>query len=378
MYNSIKKRLIVLNSILIVYAVFHQIFIFDKALKYCDLISASFMLIMGALSIFLLGFKKDTNTSTKVNIFYKAFALIMLYFIITYLSGLLVGFNRNAYSSKPIMIFKNIFAPIVFYICIEIYRYVNINSINKNNKLYIFITAALSILEILVIVRFSKIHNSLGVFKAITLNIIPIIITNFVMSVMCRYSGLRTTIFYRLIMNIYIYLVPIMPNISDFINSVLYICFPLILYKYTLNDVIDKKERIKTGLDISSVVVWTGTAGILLLISGLLPLCIVGVASESMSPKIDKGDAVVYKKIKNDSDIKVGDILVFKQGDKTIIHRLVEKKIEDNTIYYVTKGDANNTSDGKEITIGDIKGVVSFNIKFIAYPSIFLNDLIKK
>ena len=383
MYNSIKKKIIILNILLILYAVIHQVFIFDKLLKYCDLIGSAFILIMTSISIFLLGFRRDTKTNSKINIFYRSLAVIMFYFVITYLLGFLVGFNKNAYSIKPIMIFKNTFAPIVLYLCIEIYRYVNINSINKKNNLNKLITFALILFEILVTIRFSKIHSSLGIFKIVTINIIPIIITNIAMSNLCRYSGIRTTIVYRLIMNIYIYVVPILPNFSDYVNSMLGIVLPIILYKYVLHDnieeknKIDKFDKLDDKIDISNILITGSIICFIMLLSGIFPIRIVGVASGSMSPKIDKGDAIIYKTVTSDKDIEVGDILVFKSGNKTIIHRLMEKKEEDNTIYYITKGDANNTEDSFKTTIKDIEGKVSFKIKYIAYPSIYLNNLLK-
>ena len=185
-------------------------------------------------------------------------------------------------------------------------------------------------------------------------------------------------------MGIYIYIVPIIPNFSDYINSMLGICLPIILYKYVLHDNIEEKDKIDkfdkldNKIDISNILITGTIICFILLLSGILPICVVGVASGSMSPKIEKGDAVIYTKVNSDKDIEVGDILVFKNGNKTIIHRLVEKKEEDNKIYYVTKGDANNTIDNMNTTINEVKGKVSFKIKYIAYPSIYLNDLLKK
>lgn len=62
------------------------------------------------------------------------------------------------------------------------------------------------------------------------------------------------------------------------------------------------------------------------------------IISGSMSPTIEKGDMII---VKLDTEYNVGDIISFKDNDSVITHRIVEK----NDNYYVTKGDANNTTD---------------------------------
>ena len=184
-------------------------------------------------------------------------------------------------------------------------------------------------------------------------------------------------------MDTYIYLVPIVPDFSEYIESILGVCFPFLVYIYTISDL--KEERDKTTLksfkddfSIGDSLVLTSIICLMILLSGFFPLVLIGVGSESMHPKINKGDAVIYKKINNDKDINIGDVLAFNSGNKIIIHRLVEKKVENGTIYYITKGDANNSVDDINTSIDDIKGIVTLKIKYIAYPTIWFNELVNK
>ena len=41
-----------------------------------------------------------------------------------------------------------------------------------------------------------------------------------------------------------------------------------------------------------------------------------------MQPKINKGDAVIIKKVKEENEIKKGDIIAYKTNDRIIIHRI--------------------------------------------------------
>ena len=55
----------------------------------------------------------------------------------------------------------------------------------------------------------------------------------------------------------------------------------------------------------------------------------------SMSPVIEPGDMVYYKEIKNGSEIKRGDIVIFSKDKKLIAHRYISRKAD----FYICKGD---------------------------------------
>lgn len=69
--------------------------------------------------------------------------------------------------------------------------------------------------------------------------------------------------------------------------------------------------------------------------------------SGSMIPVLDDGANGVGITPKSEKDIHVGDIITFKQGNNFIIHRVIEKGIDDYGIFFITKGDNNDFNDGK-------------------------------
>lgn len=79
------------------------------------------------------------------------------------------------------------------------------------------------------------------------------------------------------------------------------------------------------------------------------------VATGSMADIIQIGDAVVVELTK---DVKENDIIVYKEDDDFITHRLIE--INENGDF-VTKGDANNTED-KPISESQVLGKVIYII----------------
>ena len=90
------------------------------------------------------------------------------------------------------------------------------------------------------------------------------------------------------------------------------------------------------------------------------------VATGSMAGTREIGDVVIVKITK---DVNQGEVIVYKEGDNFITHRLVEK--DDN--HLVAKGDANNSED-KPITEDQILGRVIYIIpKLGVWRKIFLS-----
>lgn len=66
------------------------------------------------------------------------------------------------------------------------------------------------------------------------------------------------------------------------------------------------------------------------------------VVSGSMDPALPVG-SVIYTV--QQPSYKIGDVISFKDGKRTITHRIADVKIDGENISYVTKGDANKTPD---------------------------------
>ncbi|MBU4070322.1 MAG: signal peptidase I [Nanoarchaeota archaeon] len=79
--------------------------------------------------------------------------------------------------------------------------------------------------------------------------------------------------------------------------------------------------------------------------------------SGSMVPVLDDGANGVGITPKSEKDIHIGDIITFKQGNSFIVHRVIEKGIDDYGIFFITKGDNNDFDDGK-IRFSQIESVL--------------------
>jgi signal peptidase I len=188
----------------------------------------------------------------------------------------------------------------------------------------------------------------------------------------------------RLFFGLSIYVLPIFPDYGFYIEGVLGIFVPYIIYVKVSKLVEDSEKRkprsYKTSFWFINVPVIAILAFLVILVSGIFKYQIIAIGSGSMSPLIEKGDAVIISKIKHKDieSIKVGQILVFVHDGKYITHRVVYvSKIEDK-YYFQTKGDANSDEDNYTVEEEDIIGVTSQRIKWIGLPTVWLQELMSK
>jgi hypothetical protein len=76
--------------------------------------------------------------------------------------------------------------------------------------------------------------------------------------------------------------------------------------------------------------------------------------TNSMDPVFDQGNYAIQITPQNPDEIAVGDIISYKYGDKTIIHRVIEKGIDGNGWYFIVKGDNNPAPDPDKVRFEQI------------------------
>ena len=377
------------NNILVLvvfalYVAYYRFFLSGSQSNIVDFINVAVIAVLAFISILLYGFRRDKLTIQKKKILITTVTEVLIFLAISYGLGIVSGYLKNSYALDALSIFENIFIPILLIIGIEVFRYTVLNA-NRDKKIVLYITTILIIILELTMALNNKImYDFETTFKITSSIILPIIIKNASLSYITIHGGLKTVLFYRLVMDIYMFVMPIIPDLGDYLTSVIGILLPTFVYMYSARIVDDKTIEVlddepkKKGIRLADIPSIVFIVVLVVLISGKFTYAILGVGSESMMPKIAKGDAVIYKQVKSEKDIKVGDILVFKSGSKMIIHRLVEIKEDSGTNYFITKGDANNSTDNINLTIENIKGRVVFKIKYIAYPNLWLKDMIDK
>ena len=90
-----------------------------------------------------------------------------------------------------------------------------------------------------------------------------------------------------------------------------------------------------------------------------------------MRPVFDAGDVAIVAKVPADV-IRRGDIIQFRGGEITVIHRVVDIEETGDSRLFITKGDANNTPDLTPVTAEQVVGKVVFTIRKIGWIGIII------
>lgn len=371
-------RILILEIVCILFSIICIIF----TTKLSEYIISAFLATIFGVSIFLLGFKKDRYFNQRKKLLVIGFIILAILFL-TYVIGFLSGFASSSYDRSVVGIISNVFPIILLIVFSELLRFQFCYNKDKFNIILSIIVFVL--IDIIYSLNFYDISNNFVLLEFICVIILPSISKNIVMGMLSKNYGYSITLIYCLIMGVYEYIVPIVPNYGEYISSIVSILIPIFnmqlinfyLRKRVKEDIRDKK----TGSKIFIILCVIFSILLIGIYSNLFRYWVATIASGSMSPTIEVGDIVVVDKwySENPDALKVGDVLVFRVKDTLYTHRIINI-IEKNGVHYIkTKGDyKDNAEDNWVVLKNDIVGKVSFKIKYLGLPSVWLHNLLSK
>lgn len=374
-----EKRLLVIEIVAIL-SLLLNIFVKNILNEYA--ISLMF-LILTTIIIFSMGYEKEKNVYRKNLIFFVTFYTVS-FIILLYGLGLLTGYVRSPYSYSALNVIKTIFPIVLVIILSELLRYCLCKK-GEQKKTVIILSIILFVLtDVSLSLYLYDLQNTSDILKMFTLTFLPSIFKNITLTDFAHRYGIRQNIIYRIITELYIYILPISPDFNIYLESVLMIIFPAFLrlliharFESEKSKDYRKKHPIKKAITIIFLFMIISAIG---LHSNLLPLWIAVVGSGSMSPTIEIGDLVIIDKTYQDNldRLKVGDVLVFKVKEKIYTHRIISIEKENDKYSIFTKGDRKeNAKDNWIVTNDDVIGIVKFKIKYLGYPSVWLNRMLE-
>lgn len=372
MVNTFKLKLHILEIILLL-SLFFTLFVSNAnvariiiAIIFCGSAVASSILVK----------KKDIALSYKSQIILQMIGFAGIYVVINYLLGIYFGFYKSYESFTIDKIGKYIIPYVMIIISSEILRFELLCRKEKYVKIVIMVAMVLADIALKwQMYDFSKLNDFLSILGLV---IFASIASNLLYNYISPKYGYKPIIVYRLITTLYLYIMPVLPNIYEFLQAMISIVFPYLIFLF-LEYTYTKRQKVETPVGkgrrvVNIIIVFTIAIFIVLIISCKFYVGILAIGSESMTGTINKGDAVVFVKY-TDQEIEDGDVIIFTKNNQTVVHR-VARIIENNgEAYYYTKGDNNETVDDGYITDEDIIGISKFRIKYIGYPTIWVRDI---
>lgn len=336
-----------------------------------------FLSLMGVAVYYFLGIdiKKSVNHKT---ILKSVLIYIVAYFIFIYVLGLFTDFAFTIYNFGIVNFIKNIIPTTTVIIVSEVLRYQFIKKTDNNKWVILTSFLLFTLLDICIGYSMYDLGSKTQLFQFIGIVILGGISRNILMTVIDVKSDFYVAIIYRLIMELYVFIVPFIPDLGLYLTSVFGIIFPsFISYSLLFGQ---KKKLIKPGERKKSNILYFTVLFILLVLvglnSGLFKYQTLVIGSNSMIDSFEKGDVVLIDKISISKKnlLKKGDIIVFRYDNKLIAHRIYEVYERGEKRYYATKGDNNSQVDAGVIANEDILGIVFMKIDKVGLPSIWLSE----
>ncbi len=375
-----KKMFIYLIFLILIFSI--NLFLFKVFPN--DIISIIFLIVNVAVTILLLGYEKNKFLkSLDANLIIFAYGIV--YYILIYTIGIISGYAQTIYSHELLMIIKNIFPIILIIISEEILRYQIVSKVKQSKnerKLLLLMIIALILFDIRNVFPMDLDFNT--ILDNLSITILPAITRNIALTAIVYLGGYKPTIFYRLIMEIPIYIVPIYPNLGPYINGIIGMIFPIIVLFVVKNILVKKRDffirKIKKNKIISKILLFPVIVILvvsIMLVSNYFKYYALSIVSNSMYPELSVGDVVIVKKLNEEekNGINIGDVLVYSKNDRIIVHRLIYTSNLNDREVYITKGDNNDDTDNYIINKSDIIGIAEYNIPIIGYPSVWLNEM---
>lgn len=356
--------------------------------------SYSLPIIFVALLVFLIVILLTTRYRSPLNkrnsdVIMIVIGLSVIFIGFLYFASYFGGYDIN-YSS----IFKNYITKttwmMTFLIVIitEIIRYVltlvdyRREKYGILSKIVMFINYIL--IDFIIIGKSYSLATLSGFYDFFGLFLIQSVSKNLLLNYLSKNYGYSPCLWYRLIVELYIYFMPFVPRINLLIKATILFVFPYFVF-YIVKSLTERRHlplsRSRNPIDKISTIIFTIIFLVLVvLVSCEFRFAMIAVGSESMNGTINKGDAVIYERYDSkEQELKVGDIIVFKKNDILIIHRIYKVyPLDKDEKVYQTKGDNNEVVDNWLITNDEIVGIVKVRVLWIAWPSVLLNEWFNK
>ena len=312
MSDTRKKNNIITLTSLVAYVLIYFLVIFRFIPNYAEIINGVFIVLLAIISYFMYGYQSCKLNEIRKKVLLEVLIASGIYFLLIYVLGIFTGYLKNGYSLEILSIIKNVLVPLLSVIALEIFRYIFVSANKDTKEIVSYATMAIILFDIAL--NFYDIENSLSaIFIFLTVRIIPIIFKNVVLTYLTYQVGYHSCLMYVIPLCIYRFILPSIPNLGNYLYSVVDIVLPTLVYIYAsrmiTNNLSEKKSKwqfIKIFVIDLPVIILSSI--VIILISGIIDYKLIGINTTKLE-KVDRGDLVLVHKIKYE-DYNKGDLIV--------------------------------------------------------------------
>ena len=325
--------------------------------------------------------KKILHKRNIVSLYHKQVTILLgllsvVFLLFFYILGLYFGFGSALvkFSLETLLII--IIPTVVIIVASEIVRSILLAEKSILSKL--LATIGMILIDLTLYANMSQLTTFDGFITIISFSLLASIASNLLWNYTSVRFGYKPAIVFRLVMTLYEFIIPVVPNVFTYLRCFLRILYPYIIYlllenSYSKNSFVvavqdKKKDNIITAILVVIMI------SIIMLISCEFKYGMLVIGTGSMTGTIDIGDAVVFERYEG-QNIREQQVIIFERDDMRVVHRVVDIKEVNGVKRYYTKGDANKQKDTGYVVKEDIVGTVKFKIKYIGHPTLAVRKI---
>jgi signal peptidase len=334
-------------------------------------------------TLLLQKFSRTQMWRTKRDVIQLAAMVAVFQLVLAIFFSFFMGFGSNPSVWTPTTLavyFPYLLMP---FLAVELSRAYLTKAINrKESTLNLFLISLFYTFIIsATILGYTSLTTPLAISEFLIKTFIPTLAVSVLATYLANLGGFTANLTYMLIPTAFSWFSPILPNPPWAVLSVITVMaatigFLIIDQTITPSPIkrihpkILKKQ--KTQLTqwtaivlIGLIVVWSSI--------GLLGFTPTIIGSGSMQPALNPGDITIIISTPP-STIEVGDIIQYRTADAPITHRVIDKYEAGGSLWFVTKGDANNAPDPDPVPQDQVMGKVVFTIPQLGWASIAIKE----
>lgn len=328
--------------------------------------------------------KANGYLKLRKTVYLWALNFAVIYILICFMVGMLDALGKSPYNHSSTGILTNIVFVGSMLVGREFVRSYLINSFTKEENYLVFVLISLLMtFTNISIIQYTNLQSLKDAVEFVAEYLAPEFVQNLFVGYLVFLAGPLASIIYLGIIEGFMWLSPILPDLKWIIKALVGILCPIFFMMSLQNIYYTASKQIKRGdVEEESTAGWVVTSMVSILIVwfavGVFPIYPSVIATGSMEPDIKPGDVILVEKIADMDGINslnVGDIIQFERDGILISHRIMEiQNDKKEGISFITKGDNNSGKDSDPVKPEKIKGQIVKTIPKIGWPTLFIKS----
>jgi signal peptidase len=294
------------------------------------------------------------------------------------LAGLQSGFRPSPHGSL-LHVLENMLFGASMLVGVEISRALLLATLRKGNMTVALLVCSYIFWFLSIpISKYTSVTDLPSLLRISGETFLPVGAENLLASFLALIGGPLASIAYRGVLQTYMWLSPILPDVHWTLTAFLGTMAPIFGMLVIRNQLLRVDVRSSRSEAFRTSIVWVLAGAALITLTwfntggfGLQPTVVSGV---SMEPTVMSGDVVITREVPAES-VAIGDIIRFRRGDTYILHRVVEIQMDGSDIQFITRGDANHALD-PPVSAHQLHGKVILTMPKIGWMTIAARQLI--